>query len=104
MSHHYNMIALLSLDSRSSRATVKPGSACRSRFNVSRIRQDSLAVFIHEATVWVYAQPLLGCIEQPQHPFATYHKTTFYTMACRALHTPIFPFTMRYWPIAKGSS
>ena len=52
----------------------------------------------------VYAQPLLGCIEQTQHPFATYHKTTFYTRACKALHTPIFPFTMRYWPIANGSS
>ena len=25
-------------------------------------------------------------------------------MACRALHTPVFPFTMRYWPIANGSS
>ena len=52
----------------------------------------------------VNAQPLLGCIEQTQHPFATYHKTTFYTRACKALHTPIFPFTMRYWPIANGSS
>ena len=52
----------------------------------------------------VNAQPLLGCIEQTQHPFATYHKTTFYTRDCRVLHTPIFPFTMRYWPIAKGSS
>ena len=51
-----------------------------------------------------YAQPLLGCIGQTQHPFATYHKTTFYTRACKALHTPIFPFTMRYWPIANGSS
>ena len=52
----------------------------------------------------VNAQPLLGCIEQTQHPFATYHKTTFYTRACKVLHTPIFPFTMRYWPIANGSS
>ena len=52
----------------------------------------------------VNAQPLLGCIEQTQHPFATYHKTTFYTRACKALHKPIFPFTMRYWPIANGSS
>ena len=52
----------------------------------------------------VNAQPLLGCIEQTQHPFATYHKTTFYTRACKALHKLIFPFTMRYWPIANGSS
>ena len=52
----------------------------------------------------VYAQPLLGCIGQTQHPFAIYDKTTFYTRACKALHTPIFPFTMRYWPIANGSS
>ena len=52
----------------------------------------------------VNAQPLLGCIEQTQHPFATYHETTFYTKACKVLHKPIFPFTMRYWPIANGSS
>ena len=52
----------------------------------------------------VYAQPLLGCIGQTQHPFATYHKTTFYTRACKALPSTNFPFTMRYWPIANGSS
>ena len=85
-----------------SRAIVAPVSASSQRFNVSRVRQDSLAVFIHEATSGVYAQPLLGCIEQTQHPFATYHKTTFYTRTCKALHTTYFPAAMAYWAIAAG--
>ena len=58
------MIALLSLDAHGSRAIVAPVSASSQRLNVSRIRQDSLAVYIHEATVWGLCPTTLDCIGQ----------------------------------------
>ena len=33
-----------------------------------------------------------------------HHKTTSYTRACKALHSPFLPFTMGCWAIADGSS
>ena len=42
----------------------------------------------------------MGSLRQP----SLYHKTALYTRACRALPSTNFPFKMRCWAIAAGSS
>ena len=41
-----------------------------------------------------------GCSRSDQKPVRRYHKIGYDTMACRALHTTLFPVTMDSWTTA----
>ncbi len=44
--------------------------------------------------------PFATCGRSDQKPFRRYHKIGYDTMACRALHTTLFPATMDSWTTA----
>ena len=47
------------------------------------------------------ASATLGCSEQPEQPFRSYHKVGFDTMAYKALHAPYFLATIDNWAMRE---